>query len=575
MSRGKKLVDLAQAMSTQSESESESECSFYEDSDDSVMDKDYIPSSSGDSSSSDENQFEVSQDVLPLSQNNASQNAPGPSDITWVDITVPSSELFPTFCDNEISFNVPPDLSSPIDFLKLFVNDELIEKMVQETNRYAENLMSQENKPKSRLNLWKPVDHNELQNFFAIVIAMGIVNAPIMNLYWSKDSLYHNKFISSCMTRDRFLIILRCWHFMNNTDDTGEDRLFKIRHLIDSLTKTFKEAVVVPKKVVIDESMIPWRGRLRMKQYIKNKSHKYGVKLYKLCNTDGYVINFKIYSGKEDTDRTVSHAEFIVDSLLSDYYGYGRILYCDNFYTSYELAKYLKTKKTRICGTLRKNRKTVPKNIISQKLKRDQIAGKESEGIKIMKWVDKRPVLMLSTCENHEASLVDTGKIRKGQTVKKPQCVIDYNNAKKGVDYSDQMASYQSPLRKCLKWYKKIAVELIFNSAIVNAWVIFNHQHPTSKLTILQFREKLAKYFYQCGREELQPERPRTPKRYHTLTVGEPENKKRRKCVGCYQLLRRTMNSREADKKVKKVYTHCEECAGKPAYCLGCFNEAH
>ncbi|CAH2009050.1 unnamed protein product [Acanthoscelides obtectus] len=98
--------------------------------------------------------------------------------------------------------------------------------------------------------------------------------------------------------------------------------------------------------------------------------------------------------------------------------------------------------KTRISGTLRKNRKTVPKNIISQKFKRDQIAGKESEGVKIMKW---------------------------------------------------------------------------------------------------------------CGREELQPERPRTPKRYHTLTVGETENKMRRKCVGCYKLLRRTMNSREADKKMMSV----------------------
>ncbi|CAH1986831.1 unnamed protein product [Acanthoscelides obtectus] len=104
---------------------------------------------------------------------------------------------------------------------------------------------------------------------------------------------------------------------------------------------------------------------------------------------------------------------------------------------------------------------------------------------------------------------------------------------------------------------------------------MFNHQHATSKLPIFRFREKLAKYFYQCGREELQQERPRTPKRYHTLTVGETENKKRRKCVGCYKLLRRTMNSREADKKVKKVYTHCEECAGKPAYCSVCFNEAH
>lgn len=65
------------------------------------------------------------------------------------------------------------------------------------------------------------------------------------------------------------------------------------------------------------------------------------------------------------------------------------------------------------------------------------------------------------------------------------------------------------------------------------------------------------------------------PIRMHTFAVAKSENKKRRNCIGCYQLLRRSMNSKAASKKVKKVYSYCEECEGNPPYCLSCFNNAH
>lgn len=45
------------------------------------------------------------------------------------------------------------------------------------------------------------------------------------------------------------------------------------------------------------------------------------------------------------------------------------------------------------------------------------------------------------------------GKTVRDVQVTKPQSVIDYNNAKKGIDYSDQMPSYYSVLRKGIKWY--------------------------------------------------------------------------------------------------------------------------
>lgn len=66
-----------------------------------------------------------------------------------------------------------------------------------------------------------------------------------------------------------------------------------------------------------------------------------------------------------------------------------------------------------------------------------------------------------------------------------------------------------------------------------------------------------------------QTSQPRTPKRIHNL-LTEVDKKWRRKCGGCYATLCKTMKSREADNKVKMVNTYCNECSGKPEFCLPC-----
>jgi len=49
----------------------------------------------------------------------------------------------------------------------------------------------------------------------------------------------------------------------------------------------------------IDESIFPFVGRLSFRQYIKNKRHRYGIKIFKLCIDNFYTVGFKIYAGKE------------------------------------------------------------------------------------------------------------------------------------------------------------------------------------------------------------------------------------------------------------------------------------
>ena len=89
------------------------------------------------------------------------------------------------------------------------------------------------------------------------------------------------------MTRERFELLLKCLHFCNNEENNTE-KLFKVEKIINLAIKQFRWALTPGKDVVIDETMIPWRGRLGFRQYIPGKAHKYGVKLCKLCTVEGY-----------------------------------------------------------------------------------------------------------------------------------------------------------------------------------------------------------------------------------------------------------------------------------------------
>ena len=79
--------------------------------------------------------------------------------------------------------------------------------------------------------------------------------------------------------------------------------------------------------------MVLWRGRLIFWQYILAKRHKYGVKLYLLCETSSYVWNILVYCGKMDPVSGFGHAESVVLNLMSSRLDKRHILFTDNFYT--------------------------------------------------------------------------------------------------------------------------------------------------------------------------------------------------------------------------------------------------
>lgn len=81
--------------------------------------------------------------------------------------------------------------------------------------------------------------------------------------------------------------------------------------------------------------MVLWRGRLVFRQHIKNKRHKYGVKLYMLTVPQGLVQQIMIYSGQgTGVLPGVSHTEYVVEKLMNNYFDKGYSLFMDNYITT-------------------------------------------------------------------------------------------------------------------------------------------------------------------------------------------------------------------------------------------------
>lgn len=94
-----------------------------------------------------------------------------------------------------------------------------------------------------------------------------------------------------------------------------------------------------------------------------------------------------------------------------------------------------------------------------------------------------------------------------------------------------------------------------------------------TKLGIFEFCKELAE---SLAKSQDVIEVPLSRKRVHTFVKPEgPGRKKRKPCKGCYESLRTTLSSREADKKVRRVISFCKDCPNIPGFCLECFNKYH
>lgn len=473
----------------------------------------------------------------------------------------------------------------PVDFFYLFFPNEAFELISRETNRYAQQYLDTpaDFEPCSRFRAWKDTSPNEIKAFFALQIAMGLCQKPAHADYWSGFWLTALPF-SSVMSRNRFELLQAFLHFNNIENqiargEEGYNPLFKIQPLLDIVNPTYEKWYQPARDLSLDESMVKFKGRLFFRQYLPAKPTRWGIKQFVLAEAKtGYCLRSIVYTGKASFPRYkgVSLSEQVVLSLVQGYEDKGHIVYMDNYYSAPSLFKKLEQENIGACGTVKVNRKQMPKELLPSRLslkKGELPVFMRSDNLVACAWQDTKRVTFLSTVENN-LTVDKAVRSKNGEggyrEVEKPVIADRYNSNMGGVDTLDQMlGTYQFP-HKCVKWYHTLfhrAREI----ALVNGFILYKKANSTKRVNPKKFREQVITGLLrdwnppqpQNGRPSDTPDPLRLTGRHF---LGKNENPKQK--LDC-----RVCSDRKNKKRVQTSF-YCKQC--DIALCIvPCFERYH
>lgn len=415
--------------------------------------------------------------------------------------------------DNNLS-GIQGNLNEESSELELFFSlfdYSLFTTMSEQTNTYFMQVKDKPGVSQQEMKSWTNTDEKELIVFTAITMLMGHVKKNLISEYWSTNPLISTPIFSNVMSRNRYQILLRMLHFSDNNTITPGDRLYKIRPILEALMKKFSERYVPFEKLAIDETLFLFKGRLVFRQYIPSKRARFGIKLFVIADCEtGFVLHVIPYVGGstelkfEDKQASIGITGRVVMTLMEPHLEKCHKLFIDNWYMSPALSELLYEKRTNVCGTVRKNRKGLPKPATT-KMKKGETKVYHTNDLLYVRWCDKREVNMLSTMHSHE--MQPTGKTdRQGDPILKPNSVLEYNENMGAVDIADMQMSFTESARKTVKWYKKLFTHLL-DLTVRNACVMQNMLQGTN-ISLREFRMKLIQQML----EKYASEKPRRPK---------------------------------------------------------------
>ena len=180
--------------------------------------------------------------------------------------------------------------------------------------------------------------------------------------YWSVDEDLGSDLVKQAMSRNRFMKIKENIHFVDNdtVQSFKDQRDFKVKSLFDIINTNFKQFGIFSQHLSIDEMIVKYYGKHSLKQFIRGKPIRFGYKLWAICTSDGYCLQFHLYSGKEPSAPSQTAKEGlgsrVVKRLLEIVEdGNSHEVYFDNFFTSHQLLCDLKGAGFRATGKVREN----------------------------------------------------------------------------------------------------------------------------------------------------------------------------------------------------------------------------
>lgn len=385
--------------------------------------------------------------------------------------------------------NLPSDMS-PVEIFEKFFDNDVFQLIMDESSRYA----FQTNKHRVKL------DIIDIKAFLGFLFFTGYHTLPRERLYWSQREDFGVELVKQLFSRDRYIQLKSILHFANN-DIPLEDKTkdFKIAPLYAKLNENFKQFGIHDEYLSIDEQMVKYFGRNSLKQFIRNKPIRFGMKNWATCGESGYCYHAKLYCGKEnDCDKRPLGTRVVTEMVETLKPTKSNCIVMDNFFCSHDLLCELKEMEIPAIGTMRENRVSGCPLADEKTLKQqgrgtsDNMFDSVNE-IAVTKWLDNRAVIVGANFDISNTKKT-CQRWTKGQgriDISVPPAVHIYNKGMGGVDLMDNFVNAYRIAIASKKWYWCLFTVLA-DIAVSNAWILYRKVNVNAKMDQLDFKSSIA-----------------------------------------------------------------------------------
>ena len=359
---------------------------------------------------------------------------------------------------------------------QLFVQDELLNKVIDYTNRHANQFIEDSDEDSWYARRWRDLDIEEFKAFIGCLIYIGIHKSGNESYeeLWSEDD--GRPKLRATMSLNRFKVILKFLRFddKNTREDRRQrDKLSAFREIWEMFLSRCRMCYSLGPNGTIDEMLVGFRGRCPFRVYMPSKPNRYGIKIWVLADSDTcYFYNAQIYLGKEGNLPEVGQASRVVMDLCRPIYQSGRNITTDNFFTSVPLANNLLEKRLTLMGTLRSNKPEIPPSFQGtfQREVHSSTFG-FTEKLTLCSYVPKKRKAVILLSSLHHDAIISDGEERK------PKLILDYNSKKGAVDTIDMTTNTYSCNRQTRKYPTKLFTNML-NVACWNSFVVWMTNNP-------------------------------------------------------------------------------------------------